>query len=454
MIIPHWPIYTGPNKDFAGAIERTKSILAKLGNPQNKMKNIIHITGTKGKGSTALYISNILLACGYKVNTYTSPHIFECNERILINGKMITDEELLEATEAVRYVCEEGEHKENPIEPAMFEAMTCSAFLLMSKHEADFNIIEVGMGAVNDATNVFDDNPPIACVFTPIHIDHKKFLGSSVEEVAYHKSFLMKRGVKNVILSSQCKEAKQVIKDIASDLGIRNVYAYKEDYEAFLDEKTRQPIYESETFDTCFPFAKPNMSGDYQLVNCACAITTCLACQNDGIAEKLILDAINEGISKTINIVRMQKITNEKIIKLLPKESIFYVDGAHNQLASHALAEWIKEFKQNNQDFKIVVAVARTKGADNEAFLKEFLEWNRPITDLLIATRANLESIPEPPEKIEEAGKNLGFYTTTAYTIKEVVEKTASIFKNSKVILICTGSLYIARDINVFMKHY
>ena len=75
MLIPHWPIYTGPNKDFVGAVERTKYILSKLNNPHLKMRNIIHITGTKGKGSTSLYISNILRSCGYKVNTYLSPHI-------------------------------------------------------------------------------------------------------------------------------------------------------------------------------------------------------------------------------------------------------------------------------------------------------------------------------------------------------------------------------------------
>ena len=133
MIIPHWPIYTGPNKDFSGSIERTKNILSQLNQPQNRISNVIHITGTKGKGSTALYISNILLSCGYKVNTYTSPHIFECNERLLINGNMVSDEELLEATEAVRFVCENRTNIDN-IEPSMFEAMTCSAFLLMAQH--------------------------------------------------------------------------------------------------------------------------------------------------------------------------------------------------------------------------------------------------------------------------------------------------------------------------------
>ena len=83
MKIPHWPIYTGPNKDFENAIPRVKYILSKLGNPHLKLKNIIHITGTKGKGSTALYISNILMVLGYKVNSYTSQQIYECNERSL-----------------------------------------------------------------------------------------------------------------------------------------------------------------------------------------------------------------------------------------------------------------------------------------------------------------------------------------------------------------------------------
>ena len=453
MYITHWPVYTGPNKDFEGAIDRVKYILSKVGNPHLKLKNVIHITGTKGKGSTALYISNILRSSGYKVNTYTSPHIYECNERVLLNGIQITDDEIYSNTEAIRVICEEGENRSNPIEPAMFEVMTCCAFMSMAQNDADFNVIEVGMGARFDATNVFDDNPPLACVFTPIHLDHTKFLGNRIEEVAVNKSFLIKKGVENVVLSSQAKESKDVLKKVASDFGVENVLTYGEDYEVFREDGANRPFFESEKFDVCMPFPEPNMTGDYQLINCGCAIATCLAVQNCGFADNLSYESIGEGIKRTINIVRMEKITSGKLFEKLPKGSVFYVDGAHNQLASHALAGFINEFKAKpeNKDFKIAVAVARTKGVNNEAFLEELLDkYAEPIVDLLICTRANMESIPEPPEIIAEAGEKLGFNYSVAYNIEEVVEDACEIAENQPVLLICTGSLYIARDIHFY----
>ena len=449
MKIPHWPVYTGPNKDITNTILRTKYILSKLNNPHLQLKNVIHITGTKGKGSTALYISNILRASGYKVNTYTSPHIYECNERILLNGIKVSDEELYEATETVRLICEsDNQTKINDkiIEPSMFEALTCSAFDIMAKHESDFNVIEVGMGAINDATNVFDDNPPLVCVFTPIHLDHVKFLGNTIQEIALNKSFLMKNGVSNVVLSSQAIETEIILTNIAKKLKIENIMCYKKDYEVFRDEKNNSPVYESSLFDVCFPFKEPNMTGDYQLINAGCAITACLACKKSKNIN-ITINSINTGIKNTLNIVRMQNINKGFLFSQLPQKSIFYVDGAHNQLAAHALASWIKNFKQKHKNsYKICLAVARTKNADNKAFLQEFLDKNqKPIVDLLISTRANLESIPEPPEKIAETAKKLNFCCKTAYNITEVINYAKD--STQKVLLICTGSLYIARDI-------
>ena len=449
MLIPHWPIYTGPNKDFVGTVERTKYILSKLNNPHLKMRNIIHITGTKGKGSTSLYISNILRSCGYKVNTYLSPHIYECNERVLLNGEKITDEEIYNNIEMIRIICEENCDNKDIIEPAMFEVMTCCAFMSMSNNNADFNVIEVGCGARFDATNVFDENIPVACVFTPIHLDHVKILGNSITEVAINKSFLIKNGVKNVILSSQSQEAKDVIKNIAQKNNVNNIYTYGDDYDVFKGDNG-EVFYESDVFDSYFPFNKPNMEGDYQLINCGCAITTCLSLQKENIISNLTLESVNEGIKNTFNIVRMQKIEKGRLFNELPKGSIFYVDGAHNQLAAHSLANFIKSFKEKNYaNYKIVLAIARTKCADNEAFLKELFENNKPIVDLVICTRANLESVPEPPEVIADACKNLHFNYQIAYNIDEVLRETKNFVKQQKTLLICTGSLYIARDIEL-----
>jgi dihydrofolate synthase/folylpolyglutamate synthase len=444
MKIPHWPIYTGPNKDYFNTVNRVKCVLSKINNPHLHLKNIIHITGTKGKGSTALFISNILRSSGYKVNTYISPHIYECNERILLDGVKVKDEELYEATELVRLTCEKNNMFVDEI--SMFEALTCSAFSIMSKHEADFNVIEVGMGGKYDATNVFDDNPPIACVFTPIHLDHTKFLGTTVKDIAIQKSYLIKKNASNVILSSQSIEAKTVLKNVAKNHGILNIFCYGEDYEAFYNDNG-VPVYESKCFNSCFSFQKPNMPGDYQLINASCAISTCIACLKNINIKTLTPETINIGIKNTFNIVRMQKIENGALFSKLPQGSIFYIDGAHNQLAAHALASWIKSFKQKNKDkYTIFLAVARTKGVDNKAFLKEFLDKNnKPIIDVLIATRANLESIPEPPEIIAKIGKNFGFYCKIAHDITKVIDCISNNGKQS--LLICTGSLYIARDI-------
>ncbi len=442
MKIPQWPIYTGPNKDFINTPERVKDILSEINNPHLHLKNVIHITGTKGKGSTALFISNILRESGYKVNTYISPHIYECNERILLNGQKISDEELYEATELTRLIY----NKKQTNEPSMFEAFTCSAINVMKNHYADFNVIEVGMGGRYDATNIFDKNPPVACVFTPIHLDHVNFLGKTIEDITLQKSFLIKKGTLNVILSSQSNKAKTILKNVSKDYDIKNIFSYEDDYEVFFDEKNN-PIYESISFDSCFPFERPNMQGDYQLINAACSISTCIACARSFNIKTLTPETINAGIKNTFNIVRMQKIEKGNVFLKLPKNSIFYVDGAHNQLSAYALSCWIKNFKQKNKNnYKIVLVAARTKGADNESFLREFLDKNnKPIIDTLIATRANLESLPEAPENIAKTGKKLGFPCIIAYNMNEIANLLSS--ENKKILLICTGSLYIARDI-------
>ena len=92
--MPHWPLYLGPNKDLTNSVQKVLSILNLLDNPQDKLQGVVHITGTNGKGSTANYIYNILRSHGFNVNLYTSPHVYECNERIVLNDSKIGDNDM------------------------------------------------------------------------------------------------------------------------------------------------------------------------------------------------------------------------------------------------------------------------------------------------------------------------------------------------------------------------
>jgi len=441
--MPHWPVFIGSECTPGESLIRIKNILPLLGNPQSKLKNIIHITGTKGKGSTALFVAQILKESGYNVNVYTSPHIYECNERIKLNSKNISDEYLQELIEEIRFIVE----KNNLPQPSLMEAMTCCAMLAFEKNNADANVIEVGMGGLLDTTNIFQENTPLCAVFTPIHLDHKLFLGDTIESIAFHKSFIAPVGTRNVIISSQSQIAKNELLKILNSRKIENITSYQEDYEVFESEDNQNElIFSSQKLECEFTFSKPSMLGKHQYINASCAVATVLSCID--IFSDLNQQNISKGVQNAHNLVRMEKIENKKYQDILPQGSVFYMDGAHNQLAASMLYEFISTFLEKNQEFKVCLIVARSKNVDNKAFFLPFIKENEKcILDLVICTKANLESIPKPPEKIAQACKDLNIKHNIAYNILDSVNLVKENFQEEKVLLIATGSLYIARDI-------
>ncbi|MDA0617180.1 MAG: bifunctional folylpolyglutamate synthase/dihydrofolate synthase, partial [Proteobacteria bacterium] len=136
--LPHWPIHTG--NASTDSIALMKHILGLMGNPQQKLKNIIHVGGTNGKGSTIAFLSQILRQEGFTVNVYTSPHIFNFTERFSLNGENTSTDEVFMALEEVRSVCEK-----HGLYPTVLEASTVAAFHLFARQNADYNIIECCM---------------------------------------------------------------------------------------------------------------------------------------------------------------------------------------------------------------------------------------------------------------------------------------------------------------------
>ena len=192
-------------------LKRMRSFLELLDNPQQNYK-VVHVAGTKGKGSTAAMIASILSASGYKTGFYTSPHMIDFSERIRIGDDLISHKEITD------YV--------NLLEPAIkkvpelttFEIITGMAFKYFSDNKVDFGVIEVGMGGRFDATNVVK---PQISVITSISFDHTKVLGKTLKKIAFEKAGIIKENIP-VIVSKQKSSPLNEIKKIARERKCEN----------------------------------------------------------------------------------------------------------------------------------------------------------------------------------------------------------------------------------------
>ena len=172
------------------SLDRLRVLLADLGNPERSIAPVIHIAGTNGKGSTQAMIRAGLEAAGLRVNAYTSPHLARFNERIRLPGGDIADADLAAVLAEVERV-----NAGRPI--TFFEVTTAAAFLAFSRAEADFTLLEVGLGGRLDATNVIA--APRLTVITPVSIDHTQYLGDTLAKIAAEKAGILKRGVPCVV---------------------------------------------------------------------------------------------------------------------------------------------------------------------------------------------------------------------------------------------------------------
>ena len=167
-------------------------------NFEKKMK-FIHIAGTNGKGSCVEIISNILVNQGYKVGKFISPHLIRYNERISINGKEISDEEMSELIEELKPLIENYNKKED-INITLFELETTMALLYFYRKNVDFVVLETGLGGLYDCTNIISKS--LVSIITSIGYDHMHILGNTLPEIAYQKAGIIKENSNTVIFES------------------------------------------------------------------------------------------------------------------------------------------------------------------------------------------------------------------------------------------------------------
>ena len=366
LTMPHWPTLLFDNRPGT-PLERTKELLARVGNPEKKLPPVVHVSGTNGKGSTIAFLRAMLEAAGYKVHAYTSPHLHRFNERIVLAGREVDDTTLFTAIEAARLAAGEDSY-------SFFEGTTVAAMLLFSQTPADILLMETGLGGRFDPTNVVER--PVLTIITTISPDHTDILGNSLSEIAWHKAGIMRENVP-CIISFQPEEALAVLKNEAE-----NLEAYPCCYgQHWMVQKTTSGMrYVSADGNIDFP--APALLGPHQYVNAGNAIMAAMLLEDFNIP----VEAINHGLQQVCWLGRMERITEGTCAGMLPEGFELWVDGGHNMAAGHMLAAFLEESWRDKPTYLIF---GTTQGKDVVSLLAPVVGLVRGIYAMPVISEPN-----------------------------------------------------------------
>ncbi|MBQ5151974.1 bifunctional folylpolyglutamate synthase/dihydrofolate synthase [Macrococcoides caseolyticum] len=304
-------------------VKRMEWMLDKLDNPQHKIKGI-HVVGTNGKGSTVSYLKDALIANHYEVGTFTSPYIETFNERISLNGQPISDEEIVQLVDIVKPVSEQLEVETDLGTATEFEIITMMMFVYFGAvHPVDFVIVEAGLGAKNDSTNVFT---PVMSILTSIGLDHTNIIGDTYLDIAKEKAGVIKVGVP-LVYAAKNEDAQEYIDGVVAEKHIKGI---KLGCDIQLIQNGNEFTFRYKSYE--LEAIELKMIGAHQQENAALAIATLLEMYDRGM---LLLDfnKMIQAIEDTTWTGRIEKIQEDPTIIL---------DGAHNLESIEVLVDTMK----------------------------------------------------------------------------------------------------------------
>ena len=363
-------------------LETTTRILSLLGNPHLKYPTVI-VAGTNGKGSTAAMLASILHQSGYRAGLYTSPHLVKVNERIRVNGAEISDDDFARAFTEVRQVAEDL-LRERALEqlPSFFEFLTATGFLYFARAEADFAVLEVGMGGRLDATNVAQ---PCLSIITNIGLDHMEYLGSSLVAIAREKAGVIKPGIP-VVCGCKPGEAAEVIRERCAELGAPLLETRELGWLSGVQCLHGHYLFSLALQADCFASLSSCLRGRFQVENAVAAVAAAWRLGQGGF--NIPRSAIVKGLQSTSWPGRLEKILEQPLVLL---------DGAHNPAAARALAEFIQE-ELKGRRLRLVYASMRDKA------MGEITEILFPLAEEVYVTRPSVARAASA-EEILAAGR-------------------------------------------------
>lgn len=321
-------------------LETIRELLRRLGNPQDKLK-CVHVAGTNGKGSTISYIACILNEAGYRTGAYTSPCVFSEYEKFAVSGIQISPDKYEELMTEVIVKCTEMTG-EGFVHPTVFEMETGAAFYYFYREGCDYAVIETGMGGRDDATNVIENTE--VEVLTSIAMDHMKFLGNTIEEIAFAKGGIIKPG-SDVVLYDQDERVSRIISGICTEknAGLSLCNVSDAEASAYYDEEKQALVFSYGNFEKL----ETVMPGMYQASNAAVAVEAALLLRKRGAG---ISDMdIRKGIKKASIGGRFE---------IIHKKPLIIIDGAHNPDAALKLVRTVKMYFTNRRLLYIMGVLA------------------------------------------------------------------------------------------------
>ncbi|MGH6673973.1 MAG: bifunctional folylpolyglutamate synthase/dihydrofolate synthase [Xanthobacteraceae bacterium] len=407
------------------SLSRVERLLAALDHPERRLPPLIHVAGTNGKGSTVAFARAILEAAGKRVHVYTSPNLVRLNERFRLGksdgGEFVGDEELVETLI-------ECETRNAGTAITVFEIETAAAFLLFSRHPADVAILEVGLGGRLDATNVIER--PLASVITRVSIDHREFLGDTIEQIAAEKAGILRCSVPAAV-ASQRPEALAVIERQAGQ--VHAPLSIAGEHWTATEERGRL-VYQDG--DGLLDLPAPKLYGRHQFENAGAAIA---ALRLSGL--KLAAAAFEAGMTRVDWPARMQRLSQGRLVSLIPPESELWLDGGHNADGGRAVAAALADLEERvSRPLVLIVGMLSTK--DGAGFLKNFSGLARRVIAVPIRHDKAVSA-----KALADIARDVGIPSMARDDLDGALEIAGKLDLEPAPRILITGSLYLAGEV-------
>lgn len=403
-------IYSLPKLHPKNDLSYIRRILKQLNNPQDSVR-AIHVTGTNGKGSTSYYLSNLLQKAGQKTGLFVSPYIYEFNERIQLNGKNISNNDLIKTANEIETTIEILKKDDPNFSLVTFEYEVALAFQFFAQENCDYAVIEVGIGGEHDKTNVII---PEVSVITTIGLDHEKIIGPTLKDIAEEKSGVIKSN-KPVVLGNVPQNVLEILLNKAQSENSKS-FLLGRDFQI----KIMPDVIEYQDSKNLYNFALRPLVEAYDIGVAVQAI------------QLLQLDLDRKKIEEAINETRIPG--RYDVIQTSPE---IIVDGAHNLQAMENLLNLVRKKKKG----QIYVLLGMMKDKDLGPVTKLFKDEKVTLTRINYPRAARLEDFPKEAQK--------------EFEYKENFEEAYTSLKNklqADDMLLVTGSFYLVGAVLNYCK--